>query len=127
MSSRFVFCLRATRIFTSCPSVGPVASSVTTVNAGTPGGILGWSQQTVGAAGLVVSQAGERSVRAATAAKPRSGSRVREGIRDLLNRSFAVTKQPKYTRSHDVALGNYSGNGASGTFLAPPRWGSVSD
>src|SRR5437764_1258039 len=50
MSSRFVFCFSATCSFTSWPSVGPVDSSRTTVNVGTPGGIFGWSQQVVGAA-----------------------------------------------------------------------------
>src|SRR3978361_55023 len=37
MSSRLVFCLRATRIFTLSPSVGPETSSTSTENGGKQG------------------------------------------------------------------------------------------
>src|SRR5678815_4095480 len=86
MSSRFVFCFSATCSFTSWPSVGPVVSSRTTVNAGTPAGIFGWSQHVVGA--LDCSLFGQATE--SRASKPTAGieamlrGRVGARIRDLL-------------------------------------------
>src|SRR4029078_7501659 len=86
MSSRFVFCFNATCSFTSWPSVGPVVSSRTTVNAGTPGGICGWSQHVVGPdCSLFCGHASDSN-----ASRPKAGtvatlrSRVGARIRDLL-------------------------------------------
>src|SRR5215510_1559592 len=94
MASRLVFCRSATRIFTSWPSVGPETSSVTTVNAGTPGGILGWSQQVLGAAACCVLQ-------------PNNVSANRQAIRERIpvppGRSRATAKQGDPTTDRQLS------------------------
>src|SRR3954470_14619700 len=92
MSSRLVFPRSATRILTSCPSAGPVTSSLMTVKAGTPGGILGWSQHVFGPAAFSVEQLVTPRASTMHAAAP-SGAvsaqifEERKRIRDLLGAS----------------------------------------
>src|SRR3954471_8628778 len=86
MSACFVFSLGATCSFTSCPSVGPVDSSRTTVKVGTPGGIFGWSQQVVGAAdcSLFGHATDSRASRPTAGIRATLRGRVGARIRDLL-------------------------------------------
>src|SRR5215831_6888082 len=91
MSSRWVFCFSATCSLTSWPSLGPVTSSRTTVKAGMPAGIFGWSQQVVGPDGwsLFVQDATAANPTNETAAKMAWWAATLRGrgwarIRDLL-------------------------------------------
>src|SRR5450432_2660353 len=80
MSARLVFWFSATRSLTSWPSEGPVTSSTTTLNEGTPGGIRGWSQQSLTGAGFSVLQpkleTAERARATAAAATGPSGKDI---------------------------------------------------
>src|SRR5262245_60308270 len=97
---------------TFCPSVGPVTSSATTVNAGTPEGILGWSQHTFGG-GAFSGQASDIRARAATV------TIAWRGIRDLLE------GKPQTTPDRRSPWPEMIREKGSRPFPAPPGWASV--
>src|SRR5450755_1494909 len=98
MSARLVFWLSATRSLTSWPSVGPVTSSTTTLKEGTPGGIRGWSQQSLtGAAFSVLQPKLETAERARAAVAAAMGPSGKDILRERIEPPRGPSGEPERT------------------------------